>query len=155
MLANQTAHTEVEVENISQSELDHINAAIAEAEAEAASKKRPAPSAPGDMMPLLRGEEKRSKIFFPLQKIISGGQTGADLAGLKAGRYMGLRTGGTAAPNFSTSAGRQDILLKSFGLTALPLTSSWSAAYCKRTMMNIDNANATVAFRVKESSGTD
>lgn len=91
-----------------------------------------------------------------LKLIISGGQTGADMAGLYAARELGYDTGGTAAPNFSTSKGLREQLLKSFGLSALPLESSWASSYTKRSMLNVDNATATVAFRVKSGSpGTE
>jgi hypothetical protein len=90
-----------------------------------------------------------------LSKIISGGQTGADLAGLHAARCLGIKTGGTAAPNYSTTHGYQPELLKSFELTTIPLQSTWAAAYSKRSMINVDNSDATVVFRVKSSPGTD
>ena len=38
-------------------------------------------------------------------RIISGGQTGADRAGLEAGRLLGVATGGTAPDNFLTEHG--------------------------------------------------
>jgi hypothetical protein len=38
-------------------------------------------------------------------RIISGGQTGADRAGLEAGRLLGVATGGTAPNNFLTEQG--------------------------------------------------
>ncbi len=38
-------------------------------------------------------------------RIISGGQTGADRAGLEAGKLLGVATGGTAPANFLTENG--------------------------------------------------
>lgn len=90
-----------------------------------------------------------------LGKVISGGQAGADQAALRAAQTLGYETGGTAAPDFSTSRGQERDLLLSFGLTALPRGSSWEAAYCQRSMKNVDDADATIAFRVKKSPGTD
>ncbi len=101
-----------------------------------------------------RKESKKIRKFF-LEKIISGGQTGADLAGLLAAKKLGLQTGGTSAPLYSTSNGREAALLKSFGLVDIALKGSWQQAYCDRTMKNVIDANATVVFRVKASSGTD
>ena len=103
----------------------------------------------------LIAEHAKKKSMRTLTKIISGGQTGADIAGLKAAKRLGLATGGTAPPHFGTSKGSQEGLLKSFGLNAIPLTTSWESAYCSRSMLNVDNADATVAFRVKASPGTD
>ncbi|KAL6067628.1 Molybdenum carrier, variant 4 [Balamuthia mandrillaris] len=51
-------------------------------------------------------------------KIISGGQTGADRAGLEAGRLLGIATGGTAPSNFLTERGPDQTLKRLFGLTA-------------------------------------
>jgi hypothetical protein len=119
---------------------------------EAATKKQ------ASSMSIMSGCNSRvaQSLPFVLRKVISGGQTGADLAGLRAARHLGYETGGTAAPNFSTSAGSQRDLLQTFGLTAIPLGSShWAAAYSKRTMKNVDDSDATVAFRVKSSAGTE
>lgn len=41
-------------------------------------------------------------------RIISGGQTGADRAGLEAGRSLGVATGGTAPGDFLTEFGIDD-----------------------------------------------
>lgn len=73
-----------------------------------------------------RGRES-SPVPFPLQKIISGGQTGADLAALKAAKTLGMQTGGTA-------------------FVLLPKGEK---------NKNVDDADATLAFRVKSSPGTD
>jgi hypothetical protein len=95
---------------------------------------------------------KRRRTLF---KVISGGQSGADLGGLVAARQLGLETGGTAGPLFSTTDGRQEALLGGFGLCAIPLQSSWEQAFCARSMKNVDDSDATVAFRAKSSAGTD
>ena len=101
------------------------------------------------------GGEKKRKIeeeAIPLlRKVISGGQTGADMAGLLAAQKAGLETGGTYAPGQ-----KQETLLKSLGLT--PLTgaaASFAAALCRRSMKNVDDSDATVAFRTHASPGTD
>jgi hypothetical protein len=94
-----------------------------------------------------RAELQLSKLL--LRKVISGGQSGADLAGLMAARKLGLKTRGTAAPNFSTSEGARGSVLKSFGLCAVPSKGSLAEGYCRRSMINVDDSDATVAFRVK------
>lgn len=43
--------------------------------------------------------------MMTLRKIISGGQTGADQGGLRAGRLLHLETGGTAPHNWMTEQG--------------------------------------------------
>ena len=90
-----------------------------------------------------------------LTTIISGGQTGADMAGLLAARDIGLKTGGTAAPYYATSEGKQEELLKSFGLKAISWQGSWVKGYIERTKANVDNSDATVVFKYKDSPGTD
>jgi len=87
-------------------------------------------------------------------KIISGGQTGADRAGLEVARRLGIRTGGTCAPGYVTTSGK-DISLSSFGVTPLLYSGSVSGGYVKRSMKNVDNADATIAFRTHSSLGTD
>ncbi len=91
-----------------------------------------------------------------LVKVVSGGQTGADMAGLFAARQAGLQTGGTAPPNYLTENGCQAQLLSSFGLVALPeKLASVAAGYVRRSIANVINSDATVAFRTRPSSGTD
>ena len=84
-------------------------------------------------------------------KIISGGQTGADLGGLVGAERVGIPTGGTAPKGFKTEKGPQpEVLAGGFGLTALP-----SGSYNKRTRLNVMNSDATVIFATNAgSSGT-
>ncbi|KAL6042061.1 Molybdenum carrier, variant 2 [Balamuthia mandrillaris] len=83
-------------------------------------------------------------------KIISGGQTGADRAGLEAGRLLGIATGGTAPSNFLTERGPDRTLKRLFGLTA-----DGDLSYAARTRKNVDDADGTIAFRLHEGNGTD
>lgn len=102
-------------------------------------------------MKTLEGEKcmkKRNDI--PLIKIISGGQTGADLAGITAARSLGLKTGGTAPPGFMTDTGPM-YLLRNYGLVegdADPRT------YPKRTERNVADSDGTAVFSVKSSPGS-
>src|ERR1700746_1175940 len=51
-----------------------------------------------------------------IARIISGGETGVDLAGLEAARSCGIATGGTAPKGYRTEAGPRAELLRGFGL---------------------------------------
>lgn len=87
-----------------------------------------------------------------LKRIISGGQSGGDMGGLLAGRELGLETGGTAPPGWMTEFGPKKELLSNFGLVE---GEPDPATYPKRTMKNVDSADLTIAFRFKDSTGTD
>jgi len=54
--------------------------------------------------------------MFRPDRIISGGQTGADLGGLVGARRIGIETGGTAPRGYKTEKGSQVDALKAFGL---------------------------------------
>lgn len=71
-----------------------------------------------------------------LEKIISGGQTGADQAGLLAAHKCGLPTGGTAPSEFYTDWGPNP-LLQAFGLKA-------EGDYRSRTIKNVKDSDGTV-----------
>ena len=93
-----------------------------------------------------------------LVKVISGGNTGADLAGLRAAKALGLETGGTSLPENTTSTEinrRHFAELAALGLVTPPLTTSFSQACVLRSMKNVDDSGATVAFRTRASAGTD
>lgn len=74
-------------------------------------------------------------------KIISGGQTGADLGGLEAGKELGLETGGWAPKGWLTENGPQRDLLESYGLKLC-----LEPGYPARTRRNIEDSNGTVIF---------
>ena len=67
-------------------------------------------------------------------KIISGGQTGADMAGLVVAKEFGIETGGTAPIGWATEEGSKQELLESYGLVEGPEDDR---TYVKRTMINI------------------
>ena len=93
-----------------------------------------------------------------LEKVISGGQTGADRAALEAAVTVGIPTGGWAPPGFMTSRGQDLVLRDQFHLEELvssPQPLSIAAAYVRRSMANVDDADGTVAFRLHASAGTD
>jgi len=90
-------------------------------------------------------------------KVISGGQNGVEQIALKtAWKYKnrGFETGGTAPINFMTSEGPNTQLRSVYGLTELATTLPLNAQYVLRSRMNVDNADATLAFMLYASVGT-
>ena len=81
-----------------------------------------------------------------LEKVISGGQTGADQGGLEAARRAGIPTGGFAPEGFLTEDGPQPELGTRYGLTEGP------GGYDDRTIRNVRAADATVLFARKPGS---
>lgn len=82
-------------------------------------------------------------------KIISGGQTGADLAGLWVAKVLGLETGGTAPHGYQTLIGPQPALRDLFSL------SESKGGYRDRTIENVRNSDMTLVFsRNMASPGT-
>ena len=75
-------------------------------------------------------------------KIISGGQTGADQAGLRVAKELGFKTGGWAPKGWKTSKGSQKGLLKSFNL------KESDSNYKERTYKNVEYSNATIRLAV-------
>jgi hypothetical protein len=82
-----------------------------------------------------------------IEKVISGGQSGSDQAGLRAARAAGIPTGGTAAKGWETEDGPAP-WLKDFGLVECPI-----AGYPPRTRFNVADSCATVIFDT--SAGKD
>jgi hypothetical protein len=82
-----------------------------------------------------------------LAKIISGGQTGADIGGLRAARAAGIPTGGYAPKGFLTEDGPNPGLAD-FGLVECPV-----AGYPARTRLNVAAADAALWFGDPDSPG--
>ncbi|MGR3295988.1 MAG: YpsA SLOG family protein [Candidatus Bathyanammoxibius sp.] len=85
-----------------------------------------------------------------IEKIISGGQTGADQGGLMAGSILGLPTGGTAPPRFWTESGA-DYSLRVYGLVA---GDPDPKTYPLRTLANIQGSDGTLLIGNMESAGS-
>ena len=83
-----------------------------------------------------------------IKKIISGGQTGADQAGLIVGVALGLETGGWAPKGWATENGAAE-WLREFGLREYPISG-----YPARTEANVRDADGTVMFGDRDSLGT-
>jgi hypothetical protein len=75
-----------------------------------------------------------------IRRVISGGQTGADMAGLRAARVCGLESGGTAPCGWRTERGN-DLRLRDFGLV-----ESGSPDYPPRTEANVRDADMTLVL---------
>jgi hypothetical protein len=84
---------------------------------------------------------------FKIIKVISGGQTGADQAGLAAAKKLNITTGGTAPKGYKTELGSNNELKTIYGLI-----QSHSEDYALRTESNIRSSHATLIFSNKTSS---
>jgi len=84
-----------------------------------------------------------------LKKIVSGGQTGADMGGLLAAREIGIETGGIAPKGWLTENGSQEVLLRSFGLTECE-----QEGFPERTRRNVDNSSGTLLVGPYEMGGS-
>ena len=80
-------------------------------------------------------------------KIISGGQTGADMGALKAGKDLGIRTGGWAPKGWVTEDGPNP-KLNGYGLI-----QHSSPNYPPRTRMNCQDSDLTAIFGDVTSTG--
>jgi hypothetical protein len=76
-----------------------------------------------------------------MDKIISGGQQGADIGGLLAAEDLKIPTGGTAPKGYRTEGGQIASLRTRFGLK-----ESWSGQYQVRTRTNVEDSDGTVIF---------
>ncbi len=84
-----------------------------------------------------------------IKKVISGGQTGADMGGL-FGAYtaIGIETGGWAPKGFLTEAGPKKVLGKQY-----KLKETKSPTYPPRTKRNVLNSDGTLWFGSTNSPG--
>lgn len=80
-------------------------------------------------------------------RVVSGGQTGADQAGLRAARSVGIPTGGWAPAGWMTEDGPAP-RLAGFGLVELA-----EGGYPERTRANARDSTATVWFGNPDSTG--
>jgi hypothetical protein len=82
-----------------------------------------------------------------LKKIVSGGQTGADQAGLKAAQAAGIETGGWAPKGWTTEKGAAS-WLADYGLAEHP-----EPDYPPRTEANVRDSDGTAWFGRTDSAG--
>lgn len=82
-----------------------------------------------------------------IERVVSGGQTGADQAGLRAARACGIATGGWAPAGWETEGGPAP-WLADFGLVECP-----EPGYPARTRRNVFDSSATIWFGSLTSPG--
>jgi Circularly permutated YpsA SLOG family len=88
-------------------------------------------------------------LILVLVKIISGGQTGADMGALVAARELGLESGGSAPKGWLTENGPQEGLLQSFGLIECD-----EGGYPIRTSQNVANSDGTLLVGPYQTGGS-
>lgn len=76
-----------------------------------------------------------------IEKIISGGQIGADIAGLRAAASLGITTGGWIPKGFKTLLGSMPELALTYGLV-----EHESTEYKRRTYANVRDSDATIRY---------
>jgi len=81
--------------------------------------------------------------------IISGAQTGADVAGLWSAKLFGIPTGGYAPKNFVTLDGNHPEMAATFGIK-----EHSSLGYRDRTIANLKGSDITIVCSEKLSPGT-
>lgn len=79
--------------------------------------------------------------MYVIRKIISGGQTGADIAGVTAAKTFGIETGGTLPKGFTTLEGKKPEYKTLFGMSE---HESWQ--YPPRTEQNVRESDGTMRF---------
>lgn len=84
-----------------------------------------------------------------LRKIVSGGQTGADQAGLRAAKALGFETGGWMPYRFKTEAGLRPEFAELYGMQQ----TGRDPRYATRTRRNVRDSDATVWFGGPDSKG--
>ena len=81
-----------------------------------------------------------------LKKVISGGQTGADRAGLRAAKWANLETGGAIPKGWKTEKGSEPELAE-YGLV-----ETKSDSYVPRTYQNAKDSDGTIRFALNFKS---
>lgn len=76
-----------------------------------------------------------------LKKVISGGQTGADITGLLVAKLFMLETGGTMPKGFKTLRGNRPLYAAYYGLV-----EDSNESYVPRTRKNVLDSDGTVRF---------
>lgn len=85
--------------------------------------------------------------MIKLHTIRSGGQTGADQAGLYVGKKFGLKTGGLMPKGFKTLDGPRPEFAKLYGIK-----EHHSADYVPRTILNTKDSDGTIRLAGNFSS---
>jgi hypothetical protein len=91
--------------------------------------------------------EKTTEALMHLERVISGGQTGADRAALVAARAAGIATGGWMPRGFRAHDGFHPEFAELFGMK-----EHTSKRYPPRTALNVKESDATIRFATNWSS---
>lgn len=83
-----------------------------------------------------------------IEKVISGGQTGADIGGLRAAKSVGIPTGGFMPMGFRTLDGFAPWMESEFGMVAIDTPS-----YAERTRLNVMQSDCTIRFAFDFKTG--
>src|SRR3954468_5873601 len=83
-----------------------------------------------------------------IERVISGFQTGADQAGIRAARAHGIPTGGAMPKGFLTEDGPRPEFAEIYGAVELP-----TASYPDRTEQNVRDSDGTLWFGDWHSPG--
>ena len=83
-----------------------------------------------------------------IRKVISGGQTGADITGLRVAYELGIETGGTVPKDCGTEDGPNYDLVGLYGCIESEIPGYWD-----RTLANVLDSTGTVLFGIM-SGGT-
>lgn len=90
-----------------------------------------------------------------LIKVVSGGQSGVDVAALRAAKGSGLETGGWMPAGFETIDGARPGYAAEFGMREMPPAPNASAGYRIRTEANVRDSDATyIITNSLDSRGT-
>lgn len=82
-----------------------------------------------------------------LRKVISGAQSGADIAGLEIAKRFGYETGGTMPFGYKTLDGCKPEYKSLYGVSAHP-----SSSYVPRTRKNVLESDGTIRLAYNFSS---
>lgn len=83
-----------------------------------------------------------------INRVISGGQTGADQAGWKAAKFAGIPTGGWMPLGYLTEDGPRPEFAELYGAKEFP-----SRSYPARTRKNVEDSHVTLWFGDPMSRG--
>ena len=90
-------------------------------------------------------EKERNRTFFGIEKIVSGGQTGVDRAGLDVALELGIPCGGWCPKGRRAEDGPIDV--------RYPLKETHSANYRIRTEKNVRDSDGTLVFTWQKPEG--
>lgn len=82
---------------------------------------------------------RRKPVDWTLECVISGGQIGADIAGVRAAKLAGIKTGGNMPLGFITLDGMKPEYREEFGMR-----EAVTGSYRTRTELNVRDSDGTI-----------